>query len=99
MFLFGGLAALCLIAGFGLGMYEYELRWQIVNAVHSVRRDLEPFALFRRAGSLHRSDVQNLYRTHFPDGTLIRRRWFVSLAAVACFVLGAMFLVLAIRRS
>ena len=99
MIVYGVLAMLCLIAGFGLAMYEYDLRWQIVNAVHRVRPDLEPFALFARARSLGRGEVINLYRAHFPDGGLIQRRWVVSLAAPACFVLGAVLLVVAFTHS
>ena len=100
MILYGALAMVCLIAGFGLGMYEYDLRWQIVRAVRSVRPDLGPFVLFARVGSsARRSEVLSLYRAHFPSGTLIKRRWIVLFAAPACFVLGAIFLVLAFTRS
>jgi hypothetical protein len=99
MVFYGVVAALCLIAGFGLGMYEYELRRQIVNAVRSVRPDLDAGLLYASARSLRGGEVLNLYRTHFSDGGLLRRRWIVSLAAPACFVLGAVFLVVAFTRS
>jgi hypothetical protein len=99
MVLFGGLAAICLIAGFGLAMYEYELRWQIVNAVHSVRPDLEPFMLFARARSVRATELLKLYRKHFPEDALLKKRRLVFLAAPACFVLGAVFLVLACTHS
>ena len=98
MIVFGGLAALCLIAGFGLGMYEYELRRQIVEAVHRVRPDLPRLMLLARARSLRDSEVVTLYREHFPDSPVLARRWMVTLAAPACFVLSAVFLVLAVRH-
>ncbi len=100
MILYGALAMVCLIAGFGLGMYEHDLRWQIVRAVHSVRPDLGPFVLFARVGSsARRSEVLSLYRAHFPNGSLLKRRWIVLFAAPASFVLGAIFLVLAFTHS
>ena len=99
MILYGVLAMLCLIAGFGLAMYEHDLCWQIVKAVHSVRPDLEPFALFARTRSLRRAEASNLYRDHFPDGSLLRKRQLVLIAAPACFLLAAVFLVLAFRQS
>lgn len=99
MILYGGLALLCLISGFGLGMYEYELRWRIVNAVHSVRPDLEPFALFSRARSLWRSPVYRIYRDHHPQSRLLRQHTIISLASPSCFVAFAVLLVLAIKHS
>lgn len=99
MILYGVLAMLCLIAAFGLAMYEHDLCWQIVKAVHSVRPDLEPFALFARTQSLWRGETLNLYRDHFPDGSLLRKRQIVSFGAPACFLLAAVFLVLAFRQS
>lgn len=99
MILFGALALLCLIAGFGFGMYEHDLRWQIVNAVHSARPDLKPFALFARSRSLHRSEALELYRTHFPSGPLLKKRRMALFAAPTCFLLGAIFLMLAFTLS
>jgi len=99
MVLYGVLAMLCLVAGFGLAWYEHDLRWQIVNALHRVRPDLEPFALFARAGSLRRSEVLRLYRAHCADGDLVKRSQIVLLAAPACFLFGAALLVLAFTRS
>ncbi len=99
MIVYGGLAALFLIAGFGLGMYEYELRRQVVDAVHRVRPDLDRFALYARARALRNSDVIAIYRENFPDSRLLTRRWIVSLAAPACFLLSAAFLLLAIKYS
>jgi hypothetical protein len=91
---------LCLIAGFGLGMYEHDLRWQIVHAVHSVRPDLGPFVLCARVGSsARRSEVLSLYRAYFPNGSLLKRRWIVLFAAPASFALGAIFLVIAFTHS
>lgn len=99
MIFYGALALFCLVAGFGLGMYEHDLRWQIVNAVHSVRPDLKPFALFARSRSLHRSEAVDLYRVHFPSGPLLKKRQMALFAAPACFLLGAIFLVLAFTHS
>jgi hypothetical protein len=98
MFLYGGLAGLCLIAGFGLGMYEYNLRWQIVNAVHKIRPDLERFALFARARS-GSSSVHALYREHYPQGKLLRWHRIVSVASPACFIAFAVLFAVAIRHS
>jgi hypothetical protein len=99
MILWAALAMLCLVAGFGLGWYEYDLRWQIVRAVHRVRPGMEPLALFARARPLWRSEVIEVYRNHFPDSPLLTRRLVVSLAAPACFLLSTAFLVMAIRHS
>ena len=99
MFLYGGLAALCLIAGFGLGMYEYDLRRQIVRAVHEVRPDLDTFALFARARSLRASSVHALYRDHYPQSHLLRWHQIVSIVSPACFIAFALFLTLAIKHS
>jgi hypothetical protein len=99
MILWAALAMLCLVAGFGLGWYEHDLRWQIARAVHRVRPDLELLALFARARPLRGSEVIDIFRNHFPDSPLLARRWIVSLGAPACFVLSAVFLVMAIRHS
>lgn len=99
MILWAALAMLCLVAGFGLGWYEYDLRWQIVRAIHRVRPGIEPRTLFARARPLWDSEVIAIYRTHFPDSPLLTRRLVVSLAAPACFLLSAAFLVMAIRHS
>src|SRR5579863_335063 len=99
MILYGVLAMLCLVAGFGLGWYEYDLRWKIVTAVHLARPDLQPYSLFTRARSLGSSEVHTLYRAHFPQGRLIARRRIAFFAAPACFLLGALFLVLAYTHS
>jgi hypothetical protein len=99
MLLYGGLAALCLIAGFGLGMYEYELRRQIVHAVHEVRPDLERLTLFARARSLRNSNVQAIYREHYPDSSLLRRHRIVIIVSPACFIAFAILLALAIKHS
>jgi len=99
MILYGVLAILCLIAGFGLGLYEHDLRWQLVRAVHGVRPDLDPATLYASARSLRRGEVLNLYQAHFPEGSLLKRRWVVSIAAPACFVFGAVFLVVAFTHS
>ena len=99
MILWAALAMLCLVAGFGLGWYEHDLRWRIVRAVHRVRPDLEPLTLFARARSLRGSDVIEIFRNHYPDSPLLRRRRMVSVAAPACFLLSAAFLLMAIRRS
>ena len=88
----------CLVAGFGLGMYEYDLRWKIVNAVHEVRPDLEPFALFARARSLRSSNVQAIYREHYPQSHLLRRHRIVTLAAPVFFIGFAVLLALAIKH-
>ena len=89
----------CLVAGFGLGMYEYELRRQIVRAIHDVRPDLEPFALFARARALRSTNVQAIYREHYPQSHLLRRHRIVTLASPACFLAFAVLLALAIKHS
>src|ERR1700753_2613021 len=99
MILWAALAMLCLIAGFGLGWYEHDLRWQIARAVHRVRPDLEPLKLFARASPLRSSEVIEIFRDHYPDSPLLTRRWIVALTAPACFLLSAVFLVMAIRLS
>lgn len=90
---------LCLVSGFGFGWYEYDLRWRIVRAVQMVRPDLDPLVLFARSRSLWGSEVIALHRRHFPDSRLPMQRWIVSIAAPACFLLSAAFLVMAIRHS
>jgi hypothetical protein len=99
MILYGVLAALCLLAGFGLGLYENDLRWQIVEAVHEVRPDLEPYAMFSRARSFWGSEVHQIYGTNNPEGSLLRWHKTISIAAITCFLAFAVFLVLAIRYS
>lgn len=99
MILWAALAMLCLIAGFGLGWYEHDLRWQIARAVHRARPDMELFVAFARSRPLRRSEIIEIYRNHFPDSTLLTKRLVVSLAAPACFLLSAAFLVMAIRHS
>jgi hypothetical protein len=96
---YGTLALLCLIAGFGLGMYEYELRRRIADAVHRARPDLEPRALFAITRSLRASGVGDLYRERFPKGRLLQRHTAVAIAAPACFLAFVLFLVLAIKHS
>jgi hypothetical protein len=99
MILFGVLAGLCLIAGFGLGLYENDVRWQIVEAVTEVRPDLEPYAVFSRARSFWDSEVHRLHAVHFPGSGLLRWHKAVSLAAIVCFLAFALFLILALRHS
>jgi hypothetical protein len=99
MIVYGALAMSCLIAGFGFAMYEYDLRWQIVHAVHHVRPDLEPSALFARARSLWGSSVYRIYRDQYPQSYLPQRHKAVSFAALACFLGFALFFVLAIKHS
>jgi hypothetical protein len=95
---YGTLALLCLIAGFGLGMYEYELRRRIVDAVHRARPDLEARTLFARARSLRTSGIGDLYRERFPSGRLLQRHKAVAIATPACFLAFVLFLALAIRH-
>jgi hypothetical protein len=99
MFLYGGLALLCLIAGFGLGMYEYELRRQIVHSVQAARPDLDTGALYAGARSWRASTVHGIYRDLFPESNVLRRHTMVSLASPACFVAFAVLLMLAIKHS
>jgi len=90
---------LCLIAGFGLGMYEHDLRRQIASAVRSLRPDMEFAARFARVRSPRASEALDLYRIHFPEGSLLKKRQMVLIAATACFLLGAVLLVAAITHS
>lgn len=90
---------LCIIVGFGLGMYEHDLRRQIASAVRSLRPNFESAALFARARSLREAEALTLYRAHFPEGVLLKRRRLVLIAAPACFLLGAVLLVVAFTRS
>ncbi|MGO9436114.1 MAG: hypothetical protein ACLPH3_05595 [Terracidiphilus sp.] len=99
MFVYGVLAILCLIAGFGLGMYEYDLRRQIVEAIHQVRPDLEYRALFARARSLRSPELTAIYLEQFPQSRLLQWHKTVSIAAPACFLAFALFLALAIKHS
>jgi hypothetical protein len=99
MILYGVLAALCLVAGFGLGLYESDVRWQIVEAVHEIRPDLEPYAMFTRARSFWNSEVHRLYGANYPERSLLKWHKTISLAAIFCFLAFAVFLVLAIRHS
>lgn len=99
MILFGVLAALSLVAGFGLGLYENDVRWQIVEAVHAVRPDLEPYAMFSRARSFRASEVHRLYQANYPENPLLKWHKTISLAAMVCFLAFAVFLVLAIKQS
>jgi hypothetical protein len=99
MILFGVLAALCLIAGFGLGLYENDVRWQIVEAVTQVRPDLEPYAVFSRARSCWNSEVHRIHAAHYPGSRLLRWHKTISVAVIVCFLAFAFFLVLALKRS
>ena len=99
MILYGGLALVCLIAGFGLGMYEYELRRQIVHAVQAARPDLDTGALYAGARSWRASYVHAIYRDLFPESTVLLRHAMVSLASPACFVPFAVLLMLAIKHA
>ena len=99
MFLYGGLALLCLIAGFGLGMYEYELRRQIVHAIHDARPELDTRTLYAGARSLRSSNVRGLYGDLYPESDVLRWHRLVSLLSPACFALFAVLLVLAIKHS
>jgi hypothetical protein len=98
MILYGVLAGLCLIAGFGLGLYENDVRWQIVEAVTEVRPDLEPYAEFSRARSWD-SDLHRIHAAHYPESHLLRWHKTVSLAAIVSFLAFALFLVLALKHS
>ena len=99
MILFGVLSALCLIAGFGLGLYENDVRWRIVEAVIDVRPDLEPYLAFARARSFWNSEVHRAHAAHYPESRLPRWHQAISLAAIACFLACAVFLLLALKRS
>jgi hypothetical protein len=99
MVLYGVMSALCLLAGFGLGLYENDVRWRIVEAVTEVRPDLEPYAAFSRARSFPASEVHSLYALHYPASGLVRWHRTISLAAIVCFLAFAVFLILAIKRS
>ena len=99
MILFGVMSALCLVAGFGLGLYEYDVRWQIVDAVTEARPDLEPFAAFARARSFWKSEVHRIYAAHYPESRLLLWHRTIALASIGCFLAFTVFLVLAIRRS
>ncbi|HEY6488985.1 MAG: hypothetical protein WCC26_10230 [Terracidiphilus sp.] len=99
MLVFGMLAALCLVAGFGLGLYENDVRWQIVEAVHAVRPDLEPYAMFSRARSFRNSEVHELYRANYAEHPLLKWHKAISFAAMVCFLAFAVFLLLAIKQS
>jgi hypothetical protein len=99
MFLYGGVALLCLIAGFGFGMYEYELRRQIVHAIHDARPELDTLALYAGARALRASSVHAIYRDLFPESNILRRHAMVSLSSPACFVAFAVLLMLAIKHS
>jgi hypothetical protein len=99
MFLYGVLSALCLIAGFGLGLYENDLRWRIVEAVQELRPDLEPYAMFSRARSFWGSEVHLIYHQHYPERPLLKWHRAISLAAIGCFLAFAALLVLAVRFS
>jgi hypothetical protein len=99
MILYGGLALVCLIAGFGLGMYEYELRRQIVHAIKAARPDLDIGALYADARSIGGSNVRNIYCSLFPESNLLRQHAIVAVASPACFVAFAVLLTLAIKNS
>jgi hypothetical protein len=99
MLLYGILAALCLIVGFGLGLYENDLRWQIVEAIQEVRPDLDPYAMFLRARAFWGSEAHLIYRTHYPERPLLRWHQRISVAAIGSFLAFAVLLVLAIRHS
>jgi hypothetical protein len=99
MIVYGAAALICLIAGFGFGMYEYELRRRIVDAVHRARPDLESHTLLARARSLRTSRVGDLYRERFPNGRLLQRHRVVTIAAPLCFLAFVLFLALAIKHS
>ncbi len=99
MIFYGVLAALCLLAGFGLGLYENDLRWQIVEAVHLVRPDLEPYAMFSRARSFWGSEVHRIHETQYSESRLTNWHRTISTAAIACFLAFAIFLALAFRHS
>lgn len=99
MILFGVLAAFCLVAGFGLGLYENDVRWRMVEAVTDARPDLEPYLAFARARSFWNSEVHRIHALHYPESRLPRWHQAISLAAIACFLAFALFFVLAIKRS
>jgi hypothetical protein len=99
MVVYGALAILCLIAGFGLGLYEYELRRQIVEALHQARPDLDMRVLFARARSLRSPDLKAIFLQAFPESRLLQQHQAVALAAPAFFVAFALFLTLAIKHS
>jgi hypothetical protein len=99
MFLFGVMSALCLVAGFGLGLYESDVRWRLVEAVMDARPDLEPYVAFARARSFWDSEVHRIHAVHYPESRLPRWHRTISLAAIFCFLASAVFLVLAISRS
>jgi hypothetical protein len=99
MLLYGVLSALCLIVGFGLGLYESDLRWQIVEAIEEVRPDLDAYATFLRARAFWGSEAHVIYRKYYPDRPLLRWHRAISVAAVGCFLAFAVLLVIAIKRS
>lgn len=99
MVVYGGLAILCLIAGFGLGLYEYEMRRQIVEALHQARPDLDMRVLFAQARSLRSPDLKAIFFGAFPESRLLQWHRAISLEAPAFFVALALFLTLAIRHS
>jgi hypothetical protein len=98
MVVYGALAILCLIAGFGLGLYEYELRRQIVEALHQARPDLDMRVLFAHVRSLRSPDLKVIFLEAFPESRLLQQHRAVALAAPAFFVAFALFLTLAIKH-
>jgi cobalamin synthase len=99
MIVYGGLAMIFLVAGFGLGWYEYDLRWKIAHAVHRVRPEMQVLVLFSRARSLRTSSVHRIYREHYPDGRLAQWHVAFAIASPLCFLAFAALLALAIRHS
>jgi hypothetical protein len=99
MILWAASAMLCLVAGFGLGWYEHDLRWQIARAVLRVQPKPDAPAPLSRVRPRRDAEIIEIFRDQFPDSPLLMRRSIVLVAAPACFLLSAVCLVMAIMRS
>lgn len=82
-----------------MALYEYEMRRQIVEALHQAQPDLDMrVLLFAQARSLRSPDLKAIFFGAFPESRLLPWHRAISLEAPAFFVAFALFLTLAIRH-